>query len=183
MKGEREKVAAWAKEMGWGAPGQMYKAIYTALVVQHKLSLIMREMDETVDRIMLLNDRIDIAIEEGNIVAYAMLKERKDEEKLKLARYERLLDKEGPAPRKAKKDDITPDMVARTKDHPWESLLPEPLKKGRCRCPIHTGKNTMSFSVKNNRGKCWSCGWEGDQIQFIMDTQGKTFLESVRYLQ
>lgn len=182
MKGEREKVASWAKEMGWGAPGQMYKAIYTALVVQHKLSLIMREIDETVDRIMLLNDRIDIAIEEGNLVAYAMLKERKDEEKVKLARFERLLEGESPMKPLPKKDDITEEMIQRARDYPFESLLPEELKRGRCRCPIHTGTNAMSFEVKSNYGRCYSCGWHGDSIKYVMDTTGKSFPDTVRLL-
>lgn len=182
----REKVKAHAKENGWPIPGQIYKGIYIALIVQHKLSLIMREIDETIDRIMLLNDRINMAIEEGNLVALMLLKERKSEEKIKLAALERLLDREGPMKKEAKEGEITDSMIQRAKEYPFEDLLPETLKRGRCRCPVHNGKNTLSFSIKDNRGTCFSCGWpngkSGDTIQFLMDTQGLTFVEAVRRL-
>lgn len=179
----RQKVKAWAKENGWptGSP-QALVAIYTGLVVRHKLSMIAQEIDETVDRIMLLNDRIRMAIEEGNLVALVLLKERKDEEKAKLAALKRLLERESPMKPKPKEGEITDDMIAKAKDHPMEYLLPEPLKRGRCKCPVHSGKNEMSFSVKNNQGKCWSCHWEGDSIQLLMDLTGKSFPDAVRYL-
>lgn len=183
MKGEREKVALWADEMGWGTPGQMYKAIYTALVVQHKLSLIMREMDEIVDTMFIVQEGLDKAVAEGNFVATILLKERMNEEKTKLKAYERLLAREAPVKKEPKKDEITDDMISRARDYPFESLLPEELKRGRCRCPIHTGTNAMSFEVKNNYGRCYSCGWHGDSIKYVMDTAGKSFPDTVRSLQ
>ena len=182
----RGKVVQFAKERNYPPPGQIYKVIYAALVVQHKLSLIMREIDQTIDLIMLLNDRIAMSIREGNMTAIVLMKERKDEEKARLARLERLLMRESPMKKEPDENEITDEMILRAKDYPFEDLLPEGLKRGRCRCPIHAGQNTMSFSVKNNRGKCFSCGWphgkSGDTIQFLMDTQGLSFPDAVRRL-
>ena len=63
----RGKVMQFAKDNNLPLPGNIYKGIYTALIVQHKLSIIMQEIDETLDRIMLLNDRVRMVIEEGNL--------------------------------------------------------------------------------------------------------------------
>lgn len=81
-----------------------------------------------------------------------------------------------------KENGITDEMIQRAKEYPFEDLLPEPLRRGRCKCPVHEGKNSQSFSVKDNKGKCHSCGWYGDTIKFVMDTQGLTFVEAVRKL-
>ena len=178
----RQKVKAWAKEKGWPEPSAALTPIAVSLIVLHKLSAIADEMDETVDRIMLLNDRTEQAIHEGNLTAVLLLKERRQEEMEKLAAYERLLDREAPMKKEAREGEITDVMIQRAREYPFEDLLPEQLRRGRCRCPIHAGKNTMSFSVKDNRGKCWSCQWEGDTIKYVMDTQGKSFPEAVRSL-
>jgi len=85
-------------------------------------------------------------------------------------------------PEGTNKNEITEDMKQRAREVPFESLLPGELKRGRCACPIHGGKNVMSFEVKDNRGKCYSCHWSGDTVQFVMDTQGKNFPDAVRYL-
>jgi hypothetical protein len=179
----RGKVMQFAKDNNLPLPGNIYKGIYTALIVQHKLSIIMGQIDETLDRIMLLNDRVRMVIEEGNLTALVMLKERKAEELVKLAALERILDRESPVKRIPKEGELTQDMIDRARDYPFESLLPEELKRGRCRCPIHNGVNVMSFTVKNNYGRCFSCSWHGDTIKYIMDTQGISFVEAVRRLQ
>ena len=131
----RGKVVQFAKERNYPPPGQIYKVIYAALVAQHKLSLIMREIDQTIDRIMLLNDRTAMSIREGNMTAIVLMKERKDEEKARLARLERLLMRESPMKKEPDKNEITDEMILRAKDYPFEDLLPEGLKCGRCRCP------------------------------------------------
>lgn len=76
---------------------------------------------------------------------------------------------------------ITDDMIERAREYPFEDLLPA-LIRGRCKCPIHEGENTMSFSVKNNQGHCFSCHWHGDTIRFLQDTEGLTFQQAVRRL-
>jgi hypothetical protein len=179
----RGKVMKFAKDNSLPLPGTLYKGIYTALIVQHKLSIIMGQIDETLDRIMLLNDRVRMVIEEGNLTALVMLKERKAEELAKLATLERILDRESPVKRIPKEGELTDDMIQRAREYPFENLLPEELKRGRCRCPIHEGKNPMSFEVKDNKGRCHSCHWAGDTIQYIRDTQGISFVEAVRRLQ
>jgi hypothetical protein len=124
-----------------------------------------------------------MVIEEGNLTALVMLKERKAEELVKLAALERILDRESPVKRIPKEGELTQDMIDRARDYPFESLLPEELKRGRCRCPIHNGVNVMSFTVKNNYGRCFSCSWHGDTIKYVMDTQGIGFQDAVRRLQ
>jgi DNA primase len=50
-------------------------------------------------------------------------------------------------------------------------------------CPFHNEK-TPSFTVTPNKGiyKCFGCGKAGDSIQFVMDIEGLTYIESIRFL-
>lgn len=48
-------------------------------------------------------------------------------------------------------------------------------------CPFHS-ENTPSFSVRNNKFKCFGCGKAGDTIQFVMDLYGFSFTEAVRWI-
>ena len=50
-------------------------------------------------------------------------------------------------------------------------------------CPFHNEK-TPSFNVNPARGiyKCFGCGKAGDAIQFVMDVEGLTFSETLKYL-
>ncbi|MDD5527326.1 MAG: CHC2 zinc finger domain-containing protein [Candidatus Omnitrophica bacterium] len=182
MHQTREKVKQHAEENGYPAPSSTLTPIFVSLVTRHKLSIIMGEIDKMIARLFVLNDALDNAIEENNLVAVVLIKTRLDEEKAKLRSYERLLDKEGPV-KKEPENGITDEMIQRAKDSPIEELLPEELKRGRCRCPVHGGKNPMSFEVKNNRGRCHSCHWEGDTIQLLIDTRSMSFVQAVRYLQ
>ena len=86
-------------------------------------------------------------------------------------------------PEGTNKNEITDEMKKRAREFPFVDLLPGELKRNRCACPIHGGKNVMSFEVKNNRGKCYSCHWTGDTVQFMMDTQGLSFPDAVKRLQ
>jgi len=60
------------------------------------------------------------------------------------------------------------------------------VRKGRdywaC-CPFHNEK-TPSFSVSDEKGfyHCFSCGAHGSAIDFVMNTQGMSFPEAVKYL-
>lgn len=80
----------------------------------------------------------------------------------------------------AMKDEITKDMIRRAKDYPFESLME--FKRGKAHCPFHEDE-TPSFGVKDNRGHCFSCGWSGDAIAFIMKRDGVSFPDAVRSLQ
>lgn len=176
----QKKVWDFTRENDLPEPRDPIQPLVTALIVSHKLSLICGEIDEIVDRICLIHDYIDEAIEDGNLTSVVMLKDRLEEERAKLRAYERLLEREGPLSKG--ENGITDEMIQRARDYPFEDLLPGELKRGRCACPIHGGKNPMSFEVKDNRGRCHSCSWRGDPIQYVMDTQGLTFLEVVRKL-
>ena len=179
----RQKVKAHAKENGYPAPSATLIPITTALIRVHKLSLICGEIDRTVDRLMLLKERIQEAVAAGSLVCILLLKERYELELAKLAAYERLLDREGPL---AKKDDNADRMIDNAKQYPMEELLASygcQVKMHRCKCPVHDGKNATSFEVKDNRGRCHSCGWFGDSIELVRKVEGVGFLEAVRKLQ
>lgn len=51
------------------------------------------------------------------------------------------------------------------------------------RCPFHN-ERTPSFSVSPSRGlyKCFSCGKSGNAISFLMDNQGMSFPEAVKWI-
>lgn len=76
-------------------------------------------------------------------------------------------------------DGITEEMIERAKEYPLESFVE--LKRGMALCPFHAEK-TPSMSVKDNRFHCFGCGKNGDVIQFVMETQNKTFREAVKML-
>lgn len=179
----RKAVTAWAKERGWETPSTILKPLLASLLYRHRLSLIAEEIDGTIDRMMLLSERIQTVIEEGNLVALLLLKERQDEELNKLVSLQRLLDREGPL---AKKDDNTDRMIDNAKQYPMEELLASygcQVKMHRCKCPVHDGKNATSFEVKDNRGRCHSCGWSGDSIELVRKIEGVGFMQAVRKLQ
>ncbi len=50
-------------------------------------------------------------------------------------------------------------------------------------CPFHQDRHA-SFTIYSDgtRYKCFSCGAEGDVIDFVMKTQNKTFIEAVKLL-
>jgi DNA primase len=50
-------------------------------------------------------------------------------------------------------------------------------------CPFHNEK-TPSFSVAPAKGiyKCFGCGKSGDSVKFVMDIEGVSYVEALRYL-
>jgi hypothetical protein len=74
---------------------------------------------------------------------------------------------------------VTAEEIERAREHPWDDLLV--FTHGKAICPFHSD-HTPSFSVKFGKGKCWSCGWRGDQIDFWMQKNGRGFSEAVRRL-
>jgi len=179
----RKVLTSWAKERGWETPSTILKPLLASLLYRHRLSLIAEEIDGTIDRMMLLSERIQTVIEEGNLVALLLLKERLGEEKTKLEALGRLLDKENPM---RKGNDDTDRQIANAREYPMEELLSSygcVVKFRRTRCPVHEGKNPSSFEVKGNRGRCHSCSWTGDSIDLVMKMEGCSFMEAVRKLQ
>lgn len=149
---------------------------------ERRIEYLKTRMEEIVYRTLIVMHNYDVAVHRGDsmdtrlFLGGQIVGGVKTISKLQTEVY--YLKKPG-----ATNGQITDDMIARAKDYPIENLLPEEVKRGRCRCPVHNGDNTMSFSVKNNRGKCFSCGWEGDTIKYVMDTQGLTFPDAVKRLQ
>lgn len=80
-----------------------------------------------------------------------------------------------------KQSDITPDMIARAKEYPFEELYP--FKRGYALCPFHPDSKP-SMALKNNRVRCYSCMDKSlDTIDFMQKLHGLTFQEAVRRLQ
>ena len=60
-------------------------------------------------------------------------------------------------------------------------------KKGvnyQCLCPFHDDRHIGSFviSPRKNTYSCYSCGAHGDAIQFLMDKQGLSYPDALRWL-
>jgi len=55
------------------------------------------------------------------------------------------------------------------------------VRKNKASCPFHEDKNP-SFSIKGNKGHCFSCSFHGDIIDFIMKKQGFDFLQAINFL-
>lgn len=77
------------------------------------------------------------------------------------------------------KREITPEMIERAKNYPFQNLLPN--KKNFALCHFHNEKKP-SFYIKNNWGYCYGCGWHGDTIKFLMDENKMSFVEAIKYL-
>jgi hypothetical protein len=84
---------------------------------------------------------------------------------------------------------ITQEQIAMAKAIPIEDFISQftKLRKGsktlKGLCPLHKEK-TPSFTVylNQNRWHCYGCNRGGDIINLVMELQGLTFLEAVRYL-
>ena len=53
-----------------------------------------------------------------------------------------------------------------------------------CKCPFHDDRHLGSFRIspKHNYAKCFSCGWQGGPIDFLMDHEHLSFVDAVRWL-
>lgn len=78
-----------------------------------------------------------------------------------------------------KRGEIKPEHIERAKEYDWNKLLE--FRHGKARCPFHEDR-TPSFSVKNGRGKCFGCGWNGSTIDFVMEKEKSSFIEAVKWL-
>lgn len=83
-------------------------------------------------------------------------------------------------PRTVRKDDITDEDIRRAREYPFDELI-EVNRNKMAVCPFHEDRDP-SFSVKNNYGYCFGCGWKGDTLAFLMAKEGINFIEAVRRL-
>jgi hypothetical protein len=76
---------------------------------------------------------------------------------------------------------ITDNDIESAKNYPFDQLIE--TKRGFAKCPFHQEK-TASFYInkKKNYGKCYGCGYVGDTIDFVMKTQGLSFIAAVKKL-
>lgn len=81
-----------------------------------------------------------------------------------------------------RKDSITDEMIQIAKNHPIEQLVDvDRYGKARCVNPAHPDHHP-SMSIKNNRAKCWSCGWKGSVIDIFMVQNNCDFVAAVKAL-
>lgn len=156
--------------------------VVAGLIVHKRRSLICREIDECIDAMCDIKGRMDKAIEEGDLLGLLVEKDAMAREKSILKGLERLLDMEAGV---IKENQDMEQAKERAREYPMEQLLSEygcQVKFRRTRCPIHEGKNQSSFEVKDNKGRCHSCGWYGDTIELVRKMEGCSFQEAVRRL-
>ena len=79
------------------------------------------------------------------------------------------------------KNTITPDMIIRAREYSMYELLGG-YKKGNYLCIAHEERHP-SMGVKNNRARCFSCGYSGDSIDIKMLIENCDFIDAVRRLQ
>lgn len=76
---------------------------------------------------------------------------------------------------------ITDKDIEIARYYPIINLLSESPKKHFIHCPFHSEK-TPSCRVYSNYIHCYGCGKHVDSIGYIMETQGKSFINSVKLL-
>lgn len=79
-----------------------------------------------------------------------------------------------------KQSDITPDMIARAKEHPFEDLWV--FKRNMALCPFHPDRDASMKLYSDNHVHCFSCHKSWDTIAFKQELEGLTFPEAVRRL-
>jgi hypothetical protein len=76
---------------------------------------------------------------------------------------------------------ISQTVISQAKSVPMESLIDQPIKRGQILCPFHHEK-TPSCKVYPDHIHCFGCGKSLDTIGYIMETQGLSFIDSVKFL-
>ena len=53
-----------------------------------------------------------------------------------------------------------------------------------CKCPFHADRHLGSFkiSAKKNYAKCFSCGWQGGAVDFLMEHEHLSFQDAIAWL-
>ncbi len=79
------------------------------------------------------------------------------------------------------KNGITDDMIARAKEYPIKELLSSPVRRNTTHCIAHNDSDP-SMGIKNNRVKCFVCGFKGDAIDVAMKINNLDFKSAVKTL-
>lgn len=95
----------------------------------------------------------------------------------KINTYQRMLATDKPL----NTNKITDDDIRRAKEVPMASLIDRPIKRGQILCPFHEEK-TPSCRIYSDHLYCYGCGKSLDTIGYIMESQGLSFIDSVKYL-
>jgi hypothetical protein len=83
-------------------------------------------------------------------------------------------------PPKETKNIITDNQIQTAKEYPFCKLIE--ARSNLAHCPFHHPDKHPSFSIKNNFGHCFACGWSGDTIKFLMESQTLNFRQAVEML-
>jgi hypothetical protein len=76
---------------------------------------------------------------------------------------------------------ISQQDIDRAKEYPFENLLD--FKKCLTVCPFHQEKTPSFRLYKNtNTAYCFGCGWSGDTIKYVMETEKVGFIQAVKRL-
>jgi hypothetical protein len=77
--------------------------------------------------------------------------------------------------------DITHNDIIRAKEYPLKDLL-SVNRAGFALCPFHKEKTPSMKIFKDNRYHCFSCGADGDSIDFLMKRDQVDFINAVKKL-
>ncbi|MGR3221208.1 MAG: CHC2 zinc finger domain-containing protein [Candidatus Anammoxibacter sp.] len=76
---------------------------------------------------------------------------------------------------------ITGELIETAKEYPIENLLPNPVKRNLTLCFAHNDKHP-SMSIKNNKVKCFACGYSGSVIDVVMHLNKCDFKKAVKFI-
>lgn len=144
--------------------------LLTSIESRYKIQNLFNQSEKTFSK--NINERL---FEEGLLDATLGLTLKKLDKKIKT--YHRMILVDNP-PIEWK---ITQENIEQAKSIPMESLIDRPIRRGLISCPFHEEK-TPSCKVYSDHIHCFGCGKSADTIAYIMETQGKNFIDSVKYL-
>ena len=118
-------------------------------------------------------------ITRGRLVEMILIKERIDQRVSTILRDQGEIIRNG-AVLTGKRQDLTPDMIERARQYPFEELIE--FRRNVTLCPFHDDRHP-SMGLKNNYVRCFSCGWKGDTLKFVIEKEGLSFPDAVKRLQ
>ena len=74
---------------------------------------------------------------------------------------------------------ISDGKLERAKLRRFEEFIE--VKKNKASCPFHEDRHP-SFSIRGDKGHCFSCGFHGDVVDFIMQKNGFDFQQAINFL-
>lgn len=82
---------------------------------------------------------------------------------------------------------ITDDLIRRAKETPFEEVAVrlgiQFSESGFALCPFHQdGRPSLHLWEGANRGKCFACGWKGDPIALVQETQRISFRDAIIFI-